>query len=83
MVAECAVVMAIVGHHTTETVLCGAGLTHHTVEYLIGEPGEEERGGERTKREKKIKPFALNVCSPKHKIVFMTERPMAALKYCP
>ena len=40
VIAEGAVVMAIVGHHPTETVLCGASLTHHPVEDL-------ERGRER------------------------------------
>ena len=40
VVAEGAVVMAIVGHHPTETVLCGASLTHHSVEDL---EREEER----------------------------------------
>ena len=71
VVAEGAVVMAVVGHHTTETVLLGAGLTHHSVEYLrLGAGRGGERGRERKKREKP--PNHLHALL-KYKIVFMTE----------
>ena len=46
VIAEGAVVMAIVGHHPTETVLCRASLTHHSVEDLERE-GEREKWRER------------------------------------
>ena len=54
VVAEGAVVMAVVGHHTTETVLLGPGLTHHSVEYLrLGAGRGGERGRERKNRNRK------------------------------
>ena len=63
VVAEGAVVMAVVGHHTTETVLLGPGLTHHSVEYLrLGAGRGGERGREREKPKKPQKSYhALNV----------------------
>ena len=59
MVAEGAVVMAIVGHHTTQPVLRGGGIAHHSMEHLVGdtcrrvrkEGGREGAKGEGGKEE--------------------------------
>ena len=45
VVTEGAVVMAVVSHHPTQTVLSGGRITHDSMEHLVGEGGRWE--GER------------------------------------